>query len=69
MPCHARAIGSSSSAHGPAGCAASAVAPNTLEEHQCLAWPCLQNPVSPLNWVGSFIAIFGTYLYTVATDK
>lgn len=25
--------------------------------------------MSFLNWVGSFIAILGTYLYTVATDK
>ncbi|KAG1674390.1 hypothetical protein FOA52_012916 [Chlamydomonas sp. UWO 241] len=28
-----------------------------------------KNPVSPLNYAGSAIAIFGTYLYTVATDK
>lgn len=25
-----------------------------------------KNPVSPLNWFGSFVAIFGTYLYSVA---
>lgn len=28
-----------------------------------------RNPVSLLNWVGSSIAIFGTYLYSVATDR
>lgn len=28
-----------------------------------------RNPVSPMNWLGSAIAIFGTYLYSVATDK
>jgi hypothetical protein len=27
------------------------------------------NPVSFMNWLGSGIAIWGTYLYTVATDK
>ena len=25
-----------------------------------------RNPVSPLNWFGSFVAIFGTWLYSVA---
>jgi solute carrier family 35 protein E1 len=28
-----------------------------------------RNPVSPLNWVGSGVAILGTYLYTAATDR
>lgn len=28
-----------------------------------------KNPVSPLNWAGSMIAILGTYLYSVATDR
>ncbi len=28
-----------------------------------------RNPVSLLNWVGSFVAIFGTYLYSLATDR
>jgi len=28
-----------------------------------------RNPVSPLNWVGSAVAILGTYLYTAATDR
>jgi hypothetical protein len=28
-----------------------------------------KNPVSVLNWAGSFIAIFGTYLYSIATEK
>lgn len=28
-----------------------------------------KNPVSALNWVGSGVAILGTYLYSVATDK
>lgn len=28
-----------------------------------------RNPVSVMNWVGSGIAILGTYLYSVATDK
>ncbi|GLI71662.1 hypothetical protein VaNZ11_016898 [Volvox africanus] len=28
-----------------------------------------RNPVSPLNWAGSFIAIAGTYLYSLATDR
>jgi hypothetical protein len=28
-----------------------------------------RNPVAPLNWAGSFIAIAGTYLYSLATDK
>ncbi|KAG2489028.1 hypothetical protein HYH03_012466 [Edaphochlamys debaryana] len=28
-----------------------------------------RNPVSILNWIGSFVAIGGTYLYTVATDR
>ena len=28
-----------------------------------------RNPVSALNWVGSGVAILGTYLYSVATDK
>lgn len=28
-----------------------------------------KNPVSIMNWAGSSIAILGTYLYTVATDK
>jgi solute carrier family 35 protein E1 len=28
-----------------------------------------KNPVSIMNWVGSFIAILGTYLYSVATDR
>jgi hypothetical protein len=27
------------------------------------------NPVSFMNWLGSGIAIWGTYLYSVATDK
>jgi hypothetical protein len=34
--------------------------------------PCiyvLQNPVSPLNWVGSALAILGTYLYSLASQK
>ncbi len=29
----------------------------------------LRNPVSALNWVGSGVAIAGTYLYSLATDK
>lgn len=29
----------------------------------------LQNPVSPLNWVGSALAILGTYLYSLASQK
>jgi solute carrier family 35, member E1 len=28
-----------------------------------------RNPVSPLNWLGSGIAIAGTYLYSLATDR
>ena len=28
-----------------------------------------RNPVSPLNWVGSAIALGGTYLYSVATAE
>lgn len=28
-----------------------------------------KNPVSGLNWIGSFIAILGTYLYSLATDR
>lgn len=28
-----------------------------------------KNPVSLMNWVGSTIAILGTYLYSVASDK
>lgn len=28
-----------------------------------------RNPVSLLNWVGSAVAILGTYLYSLATDK
>jgi solute carrier family 35 protein E1 len=28
-----------------------------------------RNPVSPLNWVGSLVAILGTYLYSAATDR
>ncbi|GBF93816.1 hypothetical protein Rsub_06148 [Raphidocelis subcapitata] len=28
-----------------------------------------KNPVSFMNWVGSFIAILGTYLYSLASDK
>lgn len=28
-----------------------------------------RNPVSPLNWVGSGVAILGTYLYSAATDR
>lgn len=28
-----------------------------------------RNPVSVLNWVGSGVAILGTYLYSLATDK
>lgn len=28
-----------------------------------------RNPVSHMNWIGSSVAILGTYLYTVATDK
>eukprot|EP00775_Hariotina_reticulata_P007085 gene7085-7298_t len=28
-----------------------------------------KNPVSMLNWVGSGVAILGTYLYSLATDK
>lgn len=28
-----------------------------------------KNPVSAMNWVGSFVAIAGTYLYSLATDK
>lgn len=28
-----------------------------------------RNPVSPLNWLGSGIAILGTYLYSLASDK
>jgi solute carrier family 35 protein E1 len=28
-----------------------------------------KNPVSLLNWVGSAVAIAGTYMYTLATDK
>ena len=28
-----------------------------------------RNPVSMMNWAGSFIAILGTYLYSLATDK
>ncbi|KAG2451660.1 hypothetical protein HYH02_003440 [Chlamydomonas schloesseri] len=28
-----------------------------------------KNPVSAMNWVGSFIAILGTYLYSLATDR
>ena len=28
-----------------------------------------RNPVSPLNWVGTAIAIFGTWLYSVAQQK
>ena len=28
-----------------------------------------RNPVSVLNWVGSFVAIAGTGLYGIATDK
>ena len=28
-----------------------------------------KNPVSLLNWVGSAVAIAGTYLYSLATDK
>nr|QKY14896.1 xylulose 5-phosphate/phosphate translocator (XPT) [Polytomella parva] len=28
-----------------------------------------KNPVSPLNWAGSSIAILGTYLYSLATDR
>lgn len=28
-----------------------------------------KNPVSLLNWVGSSVAILGTYLYSLATDK
>jgi sugar/nucleoside kinase (ribokinase family) len=27
------------------------------------------NPVSAMNWLGSGIAILGTYLYGLATDK
>eukprot|EP00891_Asterochloris_glomerata_P003352 jgi/Astpho2/3352/Aster-04701 len=28
-----------------------------------------KNPVSALNWIGSSIAIFGTFLYSLASDK
>lgn len=28
-----------------------------------------RNPVSPLNWLGSAVAILGTYLYSLAMDK
>ncbi len=28
-----------------------------------------QNPVSPMNWAGSALAILGTYLYSVAAAK
>lgn len=28
-----------------------------------------RNPVSAMNWVGSAVAIIGTYLYSLATDK
>lgn len=28
-----------------------------------------RNPVSPLNWLGSSIAILGTYLYSLASDR
>jgi solute carrier family 35 protein E1 len=28
-----------------------------------------RNPVSPLNWVGSAVAILGTYLYSIAMDR
>ena len=28
-----------------------------------------KNPVSALNWAGSAVAILGTYLYSVASDK
>ncbi|KXZ52402.1 hypothetical protein GPECTOR_9g446 [Gonium pectorale] len=28
-----------------------------------------RNPVAPLNWAGSFIAIAGTYLYSLATER
>lgn len=28
-----------------------------------------RNPVSPLNWLGSAIAIAGTYLYSLASDR
>jgi hypothetical protein len=31
--------------------------------------PTSQNPVSPLNWAGSALAIFGTYLYSIASQK
>ena len=27
------------------------------------------NPVSAMNWLGSGVAILGTYLYGLATDK
>ena len=28
-----------------------------------------KNPVAALNWIGSGIAIFGTFLYSLAKDK
>lgn len=28
-----------------------------------------KNPVTAMNWLGSSIAILGTYLYSLATDK
>ncbi|KAJ9511676.1 hypothetical protein QJQ45_017985 [Haematococcus lacustris] len=28
-----------------------------------------RNPVALMNWVGSFVAILGTYLYSLASDK
>jgi hypothetical protein len=31
--------------------------------------PPNRNPVSFMNWLGSGVAILGTYLYSVATDK
>jgi hypothetical protein len=31
--------------------------------------PAVQNPVSPLNWAGSALAILGTYLYSIASQK
>lgn len=31
--------------------------------------PPPRNPVSFMNWLGSGVAIAGTYLYTLATDK
>ena len=28
-----------------------------------------RNPVSPLNWIGSAVALLGTYLYSLATQE